>query len=812
MAINPRYIGVIGDSKTNQSGAGPANIAAALKAKGWTDADIRVSGVVSRPPWAGDFHPTAAETWADWQANGFDPKVVVINLGGNGKTAGAATWQSWFGQLYDMIEAPGRIIYWQNLAYQDPSVGTALNDWMVNTFLPSRSSAAYRNLIDFKALIVARQAASQQIDWYTDGVHMLNTTLGYGLPNGQMADAVAANAPSPTPPSPVDYADSAETEVFTGMAGVGMMALGTVFQSINGTAPIRRASTFTPDVLAGGSFSEHALSTSSSWQRTSLTMPTGAYGYVYVLDTLGSSTTALHSGIRESGSYKSIVYTDNTGVIGVRESSTIKATSGSPLTLGRPYHVSHQWRADTDKYRVVVTDLTDGSTVLDTGELTLTVSLLTTQVTEIILGSTVTSGPKFRVSRFERSTEYKPVAPPRQFGSGYPDAGGDVSLVDATVAPVTFTGDVSVPVAAAVSSSATRSGVAASSVAVSVAVSASAGVVRGAAATVGAAAAVTASASRAASGSTTVPAAAAVTSAATRVAAGDASVPVVAAVSSSGSRGATGATTMPVAAAVSSDAARVAASDTSLTATGTVAAAAVNNAAAAATAAATATVNGSVARTANTATAVPVAAVVSSAATVSSASSSDVTVTGAAQVTAAGSVVARGAASVPATANITTAARKGASAAATTTVTASVTIDTNRAANSATGVGVAATITASASVSGAAGADTTTATAATITVTAARAAAATATANVAAQITAAAAASPAATTTNTTTAAITSTASVVKTATATTAAAATITAAADTGSLPPMDSITAKVRGPRLTGRVLHTATLTGVQ
>lgn len=180
-------IAVLGDSKVYQGGTGATVIANALKAKGWIDAAIRISGVTSRVPWGGAVTPTTQTTWEGWIAEGFNPKYVVLVLGGNIRTSSQSTWQSQFTNLFNMIDNGEREIFCMNLRYQDEAEGDAFNAWLKNVFLPSKSRA---HLIDQDAMISDRVTSTRPVDWESDGVHMKGGANGYGLINTLLADRV----------------------------------------------------------------------------------------------------------------------------------------------------------------------------------------------------------------------------------------------------------------------------------------------------------------------------------------------------------------------------------------------------------------------------------------------------------------------------------------------------------------------------------------------------------------------------------------------------------------------------------------------
>lgn len=269
MAINPDYIGVIGDSLTRQNGLGEGDISALLQGKGWTGPQTRVSAVNGRTIVDGSNTPTTEQTWNDWIADDFDPRVVVLNLGANNHNAGEAAWEADFDQLLATIgDLANREIYIFNLAFADPDHA---NTASFHTWLATYAATNGYNVIDWWQLQQDRVAATLPIDWKPDdatGRHMLNTANGYDLPNNLLADTVEAEAPD-TPTPPEDRASVVFQELFAeeDVTRVGTPVTGSWD---GGTTPKTLTLPSTPPagrLLVCRFVSDSVISAPSGWQR-----------------------------------------------------------------------------------------------------------------------------------------------------------------------------------------------------------------------------------------------------------------------------------------------------------------------------------------------------------------------------------------------------------------------------------------------------------------------------------------------------------------------------------------------------------------
>lgn len=197
---NPRIpVGILGDSKAYQANTGEAAFDTAFGARGWAAAGVRTSGVTNRVPYGEDQTPSTQTSWNAWKAEGFDPKLLVLVLGGNIRQYSQNTWQTQFTQLFNMIDDGTRRIFAVNLAYKDPADGSAFNTWYAG-WIAGRPNA---ELVDQYAMIRAREQAGQTVSWNADNVHMVPGATGYDLLNNLIAtrvqtyvDGTTATAPS----------------------------------------------------------------------------------------------------------------------------------------------------------------------------------------------------------------------------------------------------------------------------------------------------------------------------------------------------------------------------------------------------------------------------------------------------------------------------------------------------------------------------------------------------------------------------------------------------------------------------------------
>lgn len=222
---NPRIpVGIKGDSKANQDGTGEAAFDAAFAAKGWAAADVRTSGVNSRVPWGEDSPPSTQTTWNAWKAEGFDPKLLVLILGANIRNSSQATWEFQFGQLFNMIDDGSRRIFAVNLAYKDPAVGAAFNAWH-KTWIQARPNA---QVVDYNAMIRAREAAGQPVTWNADNIHMVPGATGYDLLNNLIASDVQTYVDGLSTPAPALAAIAAQNVAAGATVTVTAVPTGTV--------------------------------------------------------------------------------------------------------------------------------------------------------------------------------------------------------------------------------------------------------------------------------------------------------------------------------------------------------------------------------------------------------------------------------------------------------------------------------------------------------------------------------------------------------------------------------------------------------
>lgn len=375
MAIEPDFIGVIGDSLTRQNGLGESEIANLLVAEGWQFSQIRVSGIIGRTIVDGSNTPTTEETWADWIADGFDPRVVVLNLGANQHNQTETQWETAFDQLLTTIGSlASREIYIFNLAFADPNHA---NTARFHTWLATYAATNSFHVIDWWQLQQDRVAIPLPIDWKPDdasGRHMLNTADGYGLPNNLLAATVAAEAPS-TPPPPETRAPVVFFERFpTGTAGSTILVGETAFNLFSGTSTAHVRSTDTP---YGRGFSAHTTTLSTNFRRMEHTSGSYAQGCVAVAAKLTSLPTGGGSSMpmtRNQGATPASGLRIDSSAFARLQDNTLLDASSDPITcpVGAWYMLEARWRADTDLHQMRVWDIATRTILWTSAELALT--------------------------------------------------------------------------------------------------------------------------------------------------------------------------------------------------------------------------------------------------------------------------------------------------------------------------------------------------------------------------------------------------------------------------------------------------------
>jgi hypothetical protein len=85
-----------------------------------------------------------------------------------------------------------------NLAYKDPTVGAAFNTWYAG-WIAGKPRA---ELVDYNAMIRAREQAGQTTTWNADNIHMVPGATGYDLLNNLIASKVQAYVDGTTATAP----------------------------------------------------------------------------------------------------------------------------------------------------------------------------------------------------------------------------------------------------------------------------------------------------------------------------------------------------------------------------------------------------------------------------------------------------------------------------------------------------------------------------------------------------------------------------------------------------------------------------------
>jgi len=193
-------LGYIGDSLTEQSGPGPANIAASLVPLGFTTSNSKIDGLSGRsisqnvPPWPS---PGTIQVMQAWRAGGFHPDLWLMALSSNDYDASISTLQSRVNLVLDeaLLETVSKVL-WIGPAIQ-PTPTSITPTQVANIYTALNNVAAARS--DVEMVVYDLRAAYNAYDpvqsgWWTDDRHM--TTLGYSVRNSLIAGFIEDEMPT----------------------------------------------------------------------------------------------------------------------------------------------------------------------------------------------------------------------------------------------------------------------------------------------------------------------------------------------------------------------------------------------------------------------------------------------------------------------------------------------------------------------------------------------------------------------------------------------------------------------------------------
>jgi hypothetical protein len=150
-------------------------------AVGWSAANVRVDGLISRSINGTGVTPSAPQVIATWRAGGFNPTTWIIALGTNGSGNDLATQKGYINSLLDTIAAGTtgvHKVFWVGLAYLDPANADSLRFLQAMTEVDAARTDLNMVPIDYNALL--HNGRDETGLWASDP-HM--TTAGYTLRN-----------------------------------------------------------------------------------------------------------------------------------------------------------------------------------------------------------------------------------------------------------------------------------------------------------------------------------------------------------------------------------------------------------------------------------------------------------------------------------------------------------------------------------------------------------------------------------------------------------------------------------------------------